>query len=116
MFQNWKEVEKEHVLYLLEQLKELFTNKNNWIDWPEAVDTHGNTIDPLDPNAKKWNLLGASMKIASEKYKYPLAHFIDCAARDFLYELSDDNVIGKLLSYDDEFALICLGLEYLKIK
>lgn len=113
MFQGWKDVKKEHVLYVLQQLKELFLDKSNWLDWPEATDDAGTVLDLMNPAAKKWNLLGASAKIANEKYGSPLADFIDCATREFLYDLADDNLIGKLIPYDDEYALICLGYEFL---
>lgn len=113
MFQSWKNVEEQQVLYVIKNLKTLFADKNTWIDWPIAVDLNGNEVSPLSLKATKWSLIGASTKIAAEKYNPPLSDYVDCATREFLLDLSDDNSIGKLVPYDDEYALICLGYEYL---
>lgn len=113
MFRDWKNVDEQQVLYVLLGLKNLFADKTKWVDWPIACNIAGMAVDPCDSSAISWSLMGASIKIATEKYNHPLSNYIDCATREFLLDLSDDNLIGKLIPYDDEYALICLGHEYL---
>lgn len=113
MFYSWRDVEKEHVIYVLEKVKKLFSDQSNWIDWPVAINAAETNIDPCSPDAKKWNLMGALVKFGVEKYSQPLADYIDCATREFLNDLSDESLIKGNLNYEDEYALICLGLEYI---
>jgi hypothetical protein len=113
MFNDWRDVSKEQVLDLLKELKSLFADKNKWIDFPEAVDEHGTEVDPLDEKAVAFSLMGASFKIACSKYETPLANFVDCATRELLADLAGEGTIGKLLPYEEEYSLICLGLEIL---
>ena len=112
MFYNWRDVNREDVVYLLEKLKSFFADESNWVFWPIAVDDNNIEVDPMVPNARRWSLMGASQKFSTEKFGLPLANYVDCATRDFLNDLSDDLLI-KGLSYQDEYALICLGHEFL---
>jgi hypothetical protein len=112
-FHDWEQVSKEQVFFVLGELKTLFSDRETWIDWPEALDEHGITVEPLDEYARKFSLSGASFKIAASKYPSPLSNFVDCAVRDYLSDMTNEGLIGKLLSYEDEYALICLGYESL---
>src|ERR1700722_8262637 len=113
MFQGWKEVSREQVLYVLSQLELIFADQDNWLDFPEACDEHGNSISPMDSKVVKWSLSGASERIAREKFDHLLSAFVDCATRDFLSDLYEESLIGKMLPYADEYALICLAYEHL---
>ncbi len=113
MFQEWKDVDEEQVLFVLKEIHTLFSNPNNWIEWPLAINEKGIEVLPSSADAKKWSLMGASIKYASSNYPSPLSDYIDCALRDFLNEISDDARLKSFLSYDDEFAIISLGLEKL---
>lgn len=110
---SWKGVSREQVLCVLSALKDLFAEKEKWIDWPIATDSSGSEVEPLDERAEKFSLMGASFKIATEKYQTPLANFIDCAVREYLADLEETS-IGKMMTYEEEFTLICTGLELLK--
>lgn len=114
MFLDWKDVEKEHVLYLLTEVRQLFSNQEKWIDYPSSVDLLGQTVNPDSEKAVKWNLLGATELLSSQKYNKPLCDFIAVATREYLNFLSDDKLIKGTFSYDDELALIDLGIEELK--
>jgi hypothetical protein len=116
MFQGWTEVSQEQAFFLLTQLHQLFLDHTKWIDWPQAIDATGQEVDPHSPNAVAWCLMGASAKIAVQHFGSPLGDFVDCATREFLVEVYDDRLIGKLLSYDDELAIISLALDYLTPK
>jgi hypothetical protein len=113
MFNDWRDVSKEQVLEVLAGLKELFADQKKWIEWPEAVDEHGTEVDPLDEKAVAFSLMGASFKLAASKHKTPLANFIDCATRNFLADLSGESSTVIMLSYQEEYTLICMGLELL---
>lgn len=115
MFYNWKDVKEADVIFILEKVKDFFADPSKWIYWPIAIDGTGLEVDPLSPKAIKFSLMGALTKFASEKYSLPLGNYIDCAAREFLDDLSD-NLLIKGLSYEDEYALICLGHEFLTKK
>lgn len=113
MFNSWRDVSKEQVLEVLAGLKALFADQTKWIEFPEAVDEHGTEVDPLDERAVAFSLMGASFKLAAAKHSTPLANFVDVAARGFLTDLAGEGTIGKLLSYAEEYSLICMGLELL---
>lgn len=114
-FQGWQDVNNKAALYLLTELHELFSDPSKWISWPLAINAAGEEVNPRSPDAVAWSLMGASTKLAQATYPLPIADFIDCAVRDFLNEISDNKLFGKMLSYDDEYALICLALEHLEL-
>lgn len=111
MFQKWKDVEKHHVEKTLILLKDFYSTKDNWIEWPIAVNAVGHAVSPLSSEAVKWALMGASLKLATENFPSPLCNFIDCATRDYLKFLSDDKILLERTSYEDEYIWICLALE-----
>jgi hypothetical protein len=113
MFNDWRDVSKEQVLDVLTGLKDLFADQKKWIEWPEAIDEHGTEVDPLDEKAVAFSLMGASFKIACSKHATPLANFVDCSVREFLTDLAGEGTIGKLMSYQEEYDLICMSLELL---
>ena len=116
MFHYWRDVSQEQVYYVMGQLKDLFAVQNKWMDWPIALDEHNTEVSPTDPSAVKWSLMGASIKFAKEKYGEPLCYFIDCCVRDYLGDLSGENLIGKMVPYEKEYELICMAHELLTSK
>lgn len=114
MFYDWKEVEEAHVLHLLIQLQELFSNQENWIYWPKAQDTNGLEVRPTDSKAVKFCLMGACEHFCEKDHAKPLADYIDCATREFLNDLSSNNELlhGKC-DYAEEMALISIAIEEL---
>lgn len=116
MFCDWEQVTKDQVLNLLLLLRDFFIDRGVWITWPLAENQKGYEVDPASPEAVRWCLSGASEKITKALYQAPLSGFIDCATKDFLNELSDESLIKGSLSYEDEFALICLAINELEKK
>lgn len=116
MFHHWRDVEQEQVYYVLGQLKDLFSDQKKWIDWPIALDEHNTDVAPTDKSAVKWCLMGASIKFAKEQYGEPLCYFIDCATRNYIEDLSGENIIGKMIPYDKEYELITTAYELLAPK
>lgn len=116
MFFGWDEVDKSQALDLLKGLKLLFSNPDNWIYFPDAVNSSGLEVAPLSPEAVKWSLMGACDKILVAKYQEPLSSFISCATREYLNSFTDDKLIKGEFSYDDEFALINLVIEKLELE
>lgn len=114
MFLGWEQVTREQVLKNLHSLRELFSIETNWITWPLAENLSGVEADPSSPEAIRWCLAGASEKLTKQSYPAPLSDFIDCATRDYLNDLSDENLIKGNLTYQDEFALICLAIDDLE--
>lgn len=115
MFYDWQEVTVDHVAGCLEFVCQLYSNPNNWIYWPTAVDLNGLEVEPTSPEAIKWSMIGATEKYAMENFPRPLADCIACATREFLNDLSDSNALlhGKL-QYQDELELVKLGVEEIK--
>jgi hypothetical protein len=113
VFHGWQYVEQEQVLWLLRELKDFFADPSKWVYHPQAVDQFGLETNPIALAASKWSLMGAGQKLAEEKYGAELARYIDCAAREYLNDLVDGKLI-KGMTYDDEYALLCLGLEQLE--
>lgn len=107
---GWETVEKAHVVALLGSLKELFADPAKWVFWPKAEDKSGLAVDPTSDQAVKWCLLGAGEKLAAGLFAPPLDQYVECATRDVLNEMSDGKLIHGM-SYDDEYALICLAHE-----
>lgn len=114
MFQGWEKVDKAQVLSLLKQLEELFKEKEKWIDWPLSEDEKGIDIKPDDPKAAKFNLMGASELFTSKEYEKPLCDFIDCATREYLNELSGEDLIHGRLDYEHEMLLLRMAIEELE--
>lgn len=110
MFQDWRDVSDKQVLRILKKLEELFTNEEAWIYWPLAQDKYGNEVKPTDPTAAKFSLMGASELYTTELYNKPLCDFIDCALRDYLNELSGDDLIHGRCDWKDEMLLIKMGI------
>lgn len=113
MFYGWEQVTKEQVLNLLLSLRDLFQDESRWINWPLAANALGQEVIPTDPHATAWCLPGATEKLVTEMYLYPLSTFIDCAGREFLNDLSEELLIKGTMDYRQEFALICQGIEEL---
>ena len=113
MFLDWKYVEMEQVLTLLLKMKE-FINKDNWIDYPFAVDSHQLMVEPDSPRAVKWSLAGASELLSAQDNPKPLCDYVAVATREYLNDLSDDKLLRETMSYDDEVALIELAIEDLQ--
>lgn len=114
MFLGWEQVTREQVITNLRSLKDLFSIESNWITWPEAENASGKETNPSSPDAVRWCLSGASEKITRLSFPIPLCDFIDCATREYINDLSDETFIKGILSYQDEFALICLALDELE--
>lgn len=111
MFQNWEQVNKEQVLNILKKLDDLFEDPNKWIFYPNAIDENDNEVKTIDPKAIRYSLYGASEMFSIKEHPKPLCDFVDCALREYLNELSsDDLVIGKC-EYEDERLLIRMGIE-----
>lgn len=113
MFLDWKYVEKEQVVTLLLKMKKFIT-KDNWIDYPFAVDNHNQMVEPDSPRAVKWSLAGVSELLAAQDNEKPLADYVAVATREYLNDLSDDRLLRETMSYDDEVALIELAIEDLQ--
>lgn len=110
---DWVYVDKEHVLKVVENVYQLFQSKSNWIDYPIAANDLLQEMGCLDPNATKWNLLGA---IDKESHKlYPeLAQYVACATRDFLNTCYKDNLLWKSYpSYSEEIKVLKNALKKL---
>ncbi len=113
MFLYWKFVEQEHVLSLLVNMR-AFITKDNWIDYPFAVDAHSQMVEPDSPRAVKWSLAGVSELLSVKNHPKPLADYISVATREYLNDLSDYRLIKETMSYEDEVALIDLAIETLQ--
>lgn len=113
MFMQWEYVEKTQVLKLLVQLRDFYADENNWIFWPLATDGYGVEVKPTDPKASKWALMGACDLLLDRDYVQPLADCINCATREYLNELSNDDLLHGKCQWKDEFALINKGIEEL---
>ena len=111
MFLDWKDVELSHVIDLLRLLQALYSDEENWIDWPIAVDSNGLEVLPDDPTAIKWCMIGATEKLAALNHEKPLCDFVAVATREYLNDMSDDKLIKGSTSYEDEITLIQLALE-----
>lgn len=111
-FYNWKFVDTYHVIVLLEQLKELYSDPSKWIASPMAINSQLKPVEINSPEAVAWSSLGACDKIANEHYP-SIANYVSCAAREFLDDLSDNRLFKRKLSYKEEYDLICNGLNFL---
>ena len=116
MFQGWRDVEQEQVLHVLKKLKELFADKDKWIDWPLAEDETGLEVKPDNPKAVKFCLMGASELFTKQQYEKPLCDYIECAVRDYLNELTNNDLILGKLDYDGEMLALNMGIEELDDK
>jgi|SRR5579885_723514 len=113
MFQNWQDVNKDQVLNILKKLDDLFVDPNKWIFYPNAIDEKGNEVKTTDPKAVKFSLYGASEMFAIQAHSKPLCDFVDCALREYLNELSSDDLVLGKCEYEDERLLIRMGIEEL---
>lgn len=113
MFFGWESVDRKQVLDLLIQVRELFASPNNWLFWPLATDTNDQEVDPLSDQATKWSLMGACDKLTGN-YSRPLAGCISCAAREYLNDLTSDDLIHGKLDYQKEIDLLNLAIEELE--
>ncbi len=111
-FQDWLFVEKEDIIQLLNQIL-AHSIKENWIDFPNAVDNCGLIVPFNSERAVKYSLTGLSEKL-SEEFFQDRGRYVDVAAREYLNELSDEKLIHNLLSYEEEIELIKTALEILK--
>ena len=109
---GWDTVEKQHVVDLLTALKEFFSDKDKWIYWPRGEDKTGKEVEPSSEDAVMWCLSGAGQVLASKMFDVPLCDYVECATREVLDEMSDGKHAHGM-TYDDEYALICLVLEQL---
>ena len=112
MFYEWARVEREDVILLLSAVKKLFADPDKWVFWPRAENSNGQEVSPHSDDAVRWCLLGAAERCAETLFDKPICDFVECAMRDFLNDLSDDK-LSHGMTYDDEYALICLGHEFL---
>jgi hypothetical protein len=110
---GWKDVKRQEVLDLLAGVKDLFADKDKWLLVPKAEDKNKQSTDPLNDQAVRWNLLGAGEKVAAGLFAMPHANYVECASRELLDRLSDGKAIHGM-SWDDEYALICLAHEWLE--
>lgn len=113
MFYDWEKVDKNQVMILLRELKELFASPRHWIYCPKAINISQIETSPLSSEAISWSLLGACDMLTAKHYEEPLASFVGCATRDYLNDLSDEKLIHGALGYEDEVALIDFAIEYL---
>lgn len=113
MFFGWESVDRKHVLDLLLQVRELFASPDNWLFWPLATNANDQEVDPLSDQATKWSLMGACDKFTSS-YSGPLAGCISCAAREYLNDLTSDDLIHGKLDYSKELEVLLLAIEELE--
>lgn len=113
MFHGWEKVDKQQVFLLLQDVRTLFSFPDKWIYWPMAIDGEGLEVDPKSDMACKWSLMGAC-ELLLQSYTYPLSEFISCAAREYLNDLSNDDLIHGRLSYEEELTLLDLAIHDLK--
>lgn len=113
MFHNWQDVSKNQVLLILKKLEELFSDKDTWLFWPLAENNMGLEVKPTDPTATKFSLMGASELFTTQLYQKPLADYVDCALREYLNDLSGDDLIRGKCEWKDELLLIKMGVEEL---
>lgn len=113
MFYGWEKVDKNDVANLLQGLKQLFISPDTWNYWPAAIDSLENEVSPLSADAMKWSLLGACELLCHQKYDEPMASFVSCATREYLNDISDEKLIHGGFNYEDEVALIDLGIEFI---
>ena len=111
MFQNWRDVNKNQVLLILKKLEALFTDRDTWIFWPIAENNRGIEVKPTDPSATKFSLMGASELYTTQIYKKPLADYVDCALREYLNELSGEDLIRSKCGYEEEIMLIRMAIQ-----
>jgi hypothetical protein len=111
MFRDWEQVDQDQVLYVLLNVRQLFSNSNTWVYFPSAINAVDLEVLPEEASAVKWNLMGATELYANQAYPKPLADFIAVATREYLNDLSEDLYFKGKLQYHDEFALIELGIE-----
>jgi hypothetical protein len=107
---GWDAVEKQHVIDILLALKDFFSDKERWTDFPPAEDKNGVVVDPSSDQAVRWSLMGAGEKLGVPLFGLPLANYVECATRELLDDLTDGKHAHGM-SYDDEYALICLAIE-----
>jgi hypothetical protein len=111
MFLGWQSVSEEQVISILSDLQIIFSDKDNWIDFPISIDKNGSEVDPLSQEADKFSLMGASYRLAKEKYP-EIAQFVDCATREMIFEMTDGK--WRNLSYEEEIGYINSAIEFLK--
>jgi len=114
MFHGWKDVDQEQVLHILKKLNALFTNQSRWLFWPLAENDTGNEVKPTDPSATKFSLMGASELFTTQEYEKPLCDFVDCALREYLNDLSGDDIVLGKSNYDIEILVIKMAIEELE--
>lgn len=114
MFYGWESVQKEQVQLLLSQLIELFSSPDNWIFWPIATNADGFEVEPTSKDAVKWSLMGACEFFTSQHYPEPMSGIISSATREYLNDLSGDDLIHGLLSYEKEMSLLLEAVKDLK--
>ncbi len=98
---------------MLAGVKRLFADPDQWIVFPRAEDASGLSVPPGSSQAVRWCMLGAGERCAEAIFDKPLSDYVECAMREFLDDISDGK-FEKGMSYDDEYALVCLGYEFLK--
>lgn len=113
MFFGWEHVERSQVLNLLIQVRDLFTTPAKWLFWPLAANANDKEVDPLSDQATKWSLMGACDKFTSV-YSSPLAGCVSCATREYLNDLTSDDLIHGKLDYQKEIDLLNLAIEELE--
>lgn len=109
-FHGWEQVEAEQVIALLKRLQELFVSEERWMSWPLAENKDSIEVSPSDPTATKFCLMGACQVLSEKAHAKPLSDFVDCATREFLDDLSGNELIKGKYSWAEEMTLIELGL------
>jgi len=110
MFYGWDTVEKEQSLALLKKLEALFSDSEKWIYWPIATTSDDIEVAPTDPKATKFSLMGACELFTKQDYESPQSEFVDCATREYLNSLSNDDILHGKTNYDDEMLLIKMAI------
>lgn len=113
MFFGWESVERKQVLDLLIKVRGLFASPDSWLYWPLATDASDQEVSPISVQAMKWSLMGAC-EMFTEHYPRPLSACVSCAAREYLNDLTSDDLIHGRLDYQKELDLLNLAIEELE--
>lgn len=111
-FYKWKFVNKDQVIKVLEELKQLYSDPSKWVSYPLAININNQKIDIFNIEAVAWSSLGATTLISNKLFP-SVGEYVCCATREFLDDLSNHKLFKQKLSYQEEYDLICSGLEFL---
>lgn len=78
----------------LKAIKEIIAKKENWCQSTLAKDKNDNYVDPTDPVACKFCIIGAAKKINWRNYPYNTSYF------DFLKKAAEE-LFPSVVSFED---------------